>query len=208
MALFWYTSYVMTRVIFFLLRVSVNGADIKTLKSKTPCIFVANHTSMIDSYFMGSRLPSSCLLIGKYGAKKYPLYGKFFSWSKVTYFVKRNDKKQSRSVVKTIIKEIKENNFSLFLFPEGKIIEENKIGPFKKGAFDIAIRSELPIVPIFIENYPSIQDPKSFFIKSGVVKMHVLENIETDNLNNSDILELSNKVREKFVMIKDKKLTS
>jgi lysophosphatidate acyltransferase len=50
---------------------------------------------------------------------------------------------------------MKSRSTSIWMFPEGtrSMREAHDMLPFKKGAFHLAVQSQLPIVPVVCENY-------------------------------------------------------
>ncbi len=61
----------------------------------------------------------------------------------------------------TIIK----NNLSLFIFPEGTRIKDIPLKPFKKGAFVLASRHNLPILPVIFRNTGKITPPDTIWFR-------------------------------------------
>ncbi|KAK5986852.1 Acyltransferase AGPAT4 [Trichostrongylus colubriformis] len=68
--------------------------------------------------------------------------------------------------------------------------------PFKKGAFNIAVRGGFPIVPIVLSNYqPFYSKTDRYFMSDGEVIAQVLSSISTKGLTEKDVPTLSEKVR-------------
>ena len=70
---------------------------------------------------------------------------------------------------------MKSRDLSLWLFAEGtrSMREYHDMLPFKKGAFHIAIRAGVPIVPIVVENYWRLYRKDVF--ESGTIKVKGME---------------------------------
>jgi 1-acyl-sn-glycerol-3-phosphate acyltransferase len=85
---------------------------------------------------------------------------------------------------------------SVCLFPEGTRSESDSIGPFKKGAFRLAIESGHPIVPVVISGARDLLPKGSFvFRREADVRVQVLDPIDTSALHESDVQALADRVR-------------
>jgi len=51
----------------------------------------------------------------------------------------------------------------MWMFPEGTRSKKPELIPFKKGAFQVAVQNNLPIVPLVISPYSFIDDRKKVF---------------------------------------------
>lgn len=86
---------------------------------------------------------------------------------------------------------------SVMFFPEGTRSRNGKLNRFKAGAFDLAIREGIPILPMVIDGTQNTLPKRSW--KFGVakhIKLKILDPIATDSLEKSDIRELTNEVRQ------------
>ena len=64
---------------------------------------------------------------------------------------------------------------SIAIAPEGTRSLSDRLGPFKKGAFHIAMQAGVPIVPIVIRNAGELMWRNSFWLRPGTVDVRVLE---------------------------------
>ena len=55
----------------------------------------------------------------------------------------------------------------MFIFPEGTRNRSGRLLPFKKGAFHLAIQTQLPIVPVVISCYNSFLDHEKKIFDDG-----------------------------------------
>lgn len=69
-----------------------------------------------------------------------------------TFFLDRNDIKKSLQTLTNFGKFIKENKTFGVIFPEGSRNKNGSVGEFKPGAFKIAKKEFLPIIPFTINN--------------------------------------------------------
>jgi 1-acyl-sn-glycerol-3-phosphate acyltransferase len=65
------------------------------------------------------------------------------------------------------------------VFPEGTRGEGEKLLPFKKGGFVLAIETGTPIAPIIVANTEAVLPKKSWRIESGDVEVRIGQPIET-----------------------------
>lgn len=90
-----------------------------------------------------------------------------------------------------------DENLSVVIYPEGTIPANNKMIPFKNGAFKLAIEKQVPIVPVVnLNNWWFLQN--GGFFKSngrpGIPRIIVGDPIETKGLTDKNVNELKEKV--------------
>lgn len=113
--------------------------------SDVPTVFVSNHQSFLDIYTLLT-LGRSFKFISKRGIFVIPIIG----WAMFllgTIPLKRMDSRSQLDCFKRCIDLLKKGA-SVFFFPEGTRSMDGKLGSFKKGAFTVAAKTDVPIVPI------------------------------------------------------------
>lgn len=119
-----------------------------------PWVAVANHPSWIDGPVLAAIMPRSChFVVGEVFARR-PLSG--FVLRRIgTEFVERIDREQG--VSDTIrLSELAGRGRRLVMFPEGGLGRSPGLRRFHMGAFVIAARAGVPVVPITIQGTRSI----------------------------------------------------
>lgn len=164
------------------------------LDSKRPYIFCPNHFSYADIPVMGLN-PHNTIFVGKNDMEHIPLFG--FMYRKLHITVNRQDLKSRSSTFKKSLKAIDKGK-SLVIYPEGGIVTKGEplMGPFKDGAFRIAIEKQIPIVPVTLPNNWIILPPEEFLIRWKPVKIIIHEPIETLGMTAKDVAALKGIVRE------------
>ena len=109
-------------------------------------ILVANHPSAFED--IGIPALFDVHPLAKMGVRKWFLLGKI-SAAAGTLFVKRDSKESRRAVVDEIIKDIQQGH-NIAIFPEGGCKGRRIFETFQYGAFDISIRTGIPVLPVFL----------------------------------------------------------
>jgi 1-acyl-sn-glycerol-3-phosphate acyltransferase len=117
------------------------------LPAGTPCLYVANHSSYIDIPLLFKAIPGFLNIVGKSSLAKVPLWGPIFG---STYITVNRDSAVSRGRAMVQARQSLEAGRSVVIFPEGKISPTpgEQMLPFKDGAFQLAIATGVPIVPV------------------------------------------------------------
>lgn len=55
----------------------------------------------------------------------------------------------------------------IWIFPEGTRNADGKLRQFKKGAFNLAVQAQIPIVPLVISSYNGFYNKKQKLFTSG-----------------------------------------
>ena len=171
------------------------------LSSKSAYIFVANHVSMIDIMLMGSTIRNHPIVfIGKKELEKIPFFG--YVYKKTMILVDRSSNESKKNVFKQTEKKLKEG-ISIVIFPEGTVPSlDVTLGPFKHGAFSIAIDHKTPIVPMtFLDNKKRFPWSYGGLLAGskgspGRLRVKIHDPIITKNMTRKDVNTLCNKVRE------------
>jgi len=176
------------------IRVEVEGEEHLLTK---PAILLSNHQSMLDILFVGRMMPQKTSIMAKRSLQFTPL-GPFMLMSGAVFIDRGNNARAVRSI-EAAGELMRDRKVSIWIYPEGTrhLSEEPDLLPFKKGAFHLAVKSGIPIVPIVTENYWKIY--RQGFFGTGVVKIRVLPPILTEGLTVNDVPELTTRVRDQML---------
>ncbi|XP_038882495.1 1-acyl-sn-glycerol-3-phosphate acyltransferase BAT2, chloroplastic-like [Benincasa hispida] len=135
----------------------------------SPAVFVSNHQSFLDIYTLLT-LGRSFKFISKTAIFLFPIIG----WAMFMMGViplKRMDSRSQLDCLKRCMELIRKGA-SVFFFPEGTRSKDGKLGAFKKGAFSVAAKTKVPVVPITLVGTGSIM-PAGFegILNKGSVKV-------------------------------------
>jgi len=122
--------------------------DRKNLKRKKTYMIVSNHQSQLD-ILVNFTLFAHFKIVSKKEIFQVP----FIGWNMLlnNYIqLKRGDKKSIEEMIKNCEKSIDQGN-SIFFYPEGSRSKDGEIKPFKLGAFSIAQKKKIPLLPILID---------------------------------------------------------
>ncbi|CAN8326646.1 unnamed protein product [Cochlearia groenlandica] len=125
---------------------NINIEGLENLPSSdTPAVYVSNHQSFLDIYTLLS-IGRCYKFISKTGIFVIPIIGWAMSMMGVVP-LKRMDPRSQVDCLKRCM-ELLKKGASVFFFPEGTRSKDGRLGPFKKGAFTVAAKTGVPVVPI------------------------------------------------------------
>jgi len=169
--------------------------SIERLNAHTPCVFVSNHQSSLDMLPCAATVPFRTVSLGKQSIRWIPFFGQFY-WISGNILINRSNRKKAFASMAKTAKSLKERDISVWIMPEGTRNYDNDILPFKRGAFHTAINAKVPIVPVSISSYSSINLNK---FHAGVIMMKVHDPIDTEKLSSHEIPELTEQVRHTII---------
>ena len=170
----------------------INVTGLENIDKKKQYIVIANHESALDIFLGIGKIPLQIRMVSKIGVKKLPIIGRlmvrlFF------VFVDRTNTKESVKNLNETMKKITQHNISLFIFPEGSRRKNVPLLPFKKGAFVLGIKNNLPILPIIFRNTGTITPPDTIWVRKRKVDVDILPEVSTNDLNIKDLEKLRDK---------------
>lgn len=169
---------------------------LKSPLPKAPFIIVSNHTSYLDIFLLPSILPKHPFaFLGKAEILKYPIVRTYFKALNIPVY--RKDKSKAGQALGQA-KKAMEGGWSIVIFPEGTIPEENipQMYPFKNGAFRLAKNLNVPILPLtFTQNFHLFSDPTHILgpAHPGVVEVHIHPFISVEEIAACSAEEISDK---------------
>ncbi|XP_072956681.1 1-acyl-sn-glycerol-3-phosphate acyltransferase BAT2, chloroplastic isoform X2 [Typha angustifolia] len=145
-------------------------------RQRMPAVYVSNHQSFLDIYTLLT-LGRCFKFISKTSIFLFPIIG----WAMFFLGViplRRMDSRSQLDCLKRCI-DLVRKGASVFFFPEGTRSKDGKLGVFKKGAFSVAAKTGVPVVPITLMGTGSLMPPgMEANLNSGLVKVVIHKPIE------------------------------
>ena len=152
-----------------------------------PVLYVANHPSMIDPYFVGYALQKQlgAVIAGDLWFERIPIISKWFK-SYGCVFVDRVNPRRGLKGILAGVENLKKGH-NLIMFPEGevtRIISNESVAEFQSGGFKLATKARVPITPIALIGTADVYSAHEVFgkLKKGTVTVKILEPY-TDHLH-------------------------
>uniref|UniRef100_A0A0V0J6S9 1-acylglycerol-3-phosphate O-acyltransferase n=1 Tax=Schistocephalus solidus TaxID=70667 RepID=A0A0V0J6S9_SCHSO len=157
----------------------IYGLD--TYDDKQQYIFVINHQSFIDVLSLCDlwREPSS--VIAKEVLRYFGPVGLIMHYCKMI-FIRRSNHEKALEVMREAAELVKRDKINLFMFPEGTRCNTGRLMPFKKGAFHLAIQTQIPIQPIVISCYNKFLNHSERLYSPVPYGVYLLPPIQTKGL--------------------------
>lgn len=162
---------------------------------KENCLYVANHQSLFDIPVLLAGIKRPMGFIAKNEIKKVKIIS---DWMEMIHcvFIDRENIRESVKAINKGIDNLKQG-YSMVIFPEGTRSKDGKMGDFKKGSMKLALKSDVPVVPVVINGtYKLREGNKNNKIKSGKVKIIIKKPIYLDKLEKEDKSKLADSVRD------------
>lgn len=175
-------------------RVRVHGLE-RIVPGRT-YVFVSNHQSIYDIPVIFASLPFQLRIIAKESLGRFP----FLGWHLRRAGHRLVDRKRPDRVgILEWAASLPGKGASLIVFPEGTRSPDGRVGPFKAGAFLLALQAGLPIVPVSVVGSRHVMTKGHLTTRPGRVRLIVHEPVETvmtANPATSEVRALAARVRE------------
>lgn len=149
------------------------------LSQQRPAIFIFNHQSLLDSMVLAHMLKHDVVCFCKKELANNVLIGPLLRQVD-TIFIDREGENQ-RAVFRQAEAVLKSGR-SLVIAPEGTRSTLGTIQQFKEGAFLLAKKTGLPIIPIVLHNVKDALPNGGFMIRPAKIQVTVLEPIQADGI--------------------------
>lgn len=171
--------------------VNVTGLD--KIDTSKPHVYAVNHASALDIPVLYVNLPFQFRIAFKKELLSYPVIGWHLKRSGQVCIDQQNPS-HSISSIRAALKGLKAG-LPLVIYPEGGRTPDGEIKPFLAGAFFLAIKAQVDIVPVALVGTYELLPMNTYHIKSRPLEMRVGEPISTAGLTLRDLETLSAKVQ-------------
>jgi 1-acyl-sn-glycerol-3-phosphate acyltransferase len=127
---------------------------------------------------------------------KLPFFGLYFKLSG-DIPVNRGDR-ESGGAALSKARWYLDRGMPVMIFPEGTRSRDGRMGPFKPGAFRLAIEAQVPVLPVAVTGSADGMPKGSPWIRPTLVLIRVLEPVETKGMTGADVVRLMETVRERI----------
>lgn len=177
------------------IRVEIEGED--HLTAHRPCVFIFNHQSTVDILIIARLLRRDATAVVKRELRNNPVFGLPFRWAEVV-FIDRFDRERAIEALRPVVETLR-GGISIAVAPEGTRSLERRPGPFKKGAFRMAMAAGVPIVPIVIAHTRDLMPKGSLVLRSGPVHVSVGPPIWTEHWSPEELDQRIAEVRQLYL---------
>ena len=171
--------------------VTVTGLE--RLDLRHPRVYAANHLSALDIPVLYRYLPFQFRIAFKKELLSFPGVGWYLKQSGQICLDQQNPVRSVGSI-RTALKDLR-TGMPLVIFPEGGRTDDGSIKPFLPGAFFLAIKAQVDIIPVAVVGTFELLPMNTFHIKCRPLEMRVGEPIPTAGLTMRDLEALSNRVK-------------
>lgn len=171
-------------------KLEVTGRE--NLPEKAPVVYVPNHQGYADIIVLCAALDTiQTGFVAKSTLEKVPFYGEWIKLIRSVLIERDNVRESVKAISRGI--ELIEQGFSLVIFPEGTRSKGPEMGKFKPGAFKLATKPQVPIIPVTINGtWKGLE--KEGCLQPATMHVHIHPAIETAGLEKKEERALPEKV--------------
>lgn len=183
---------VLDRIVLYLAGIRIETVGAEKVEPGKGYVYVSNHRSYADAPAVFVGLPGDLRFLAKKELYKIPLVS-FALKTMGMIEVDRSDHEAAASSVDRAVLHL-QNGRCVILFPEGTR-NRNPQGmlPFKKGAFVLAIKAGVPIVPVTLIGAENAIQPDTIFLYPARIRLIIGDPIPTSGMD----LEMRDQLLEK-----------
>lgn len=156
-------------------------------------VVIANHESTADPFLL-SWLPWDMRWVAKEELFKPPLVGWAMHWSG-DIPLRRGDGDSVRVTMAECERALAAG-ISVMMFPEGTRSKDGELLKFKDGAFKLAIRAGVPVLPVAIAGTKEMRPKHSKWFGKARAGARILAPVPTEGLSEADVPTLRDRCRD------------
>ncbi len=156
-------------------------------------VMVANHLSLLDVLVL-FRLFTHFKWVSKIENFRLPLVG----WNmRLNGYIEliRGDRESVAKMLAECRRTLRKEN-SIMMFPEGTRSPDGRLRSFKQGAFELALDTEKPILPIVVQGTADALPKRGFVLRGRHrIRVTVLDELPYESFADRSVAELTDHVR-------------
>lgn len=178
--------------------IELSGSEVEVvgrenLPKDETVLFVSNHQGNFDIPLLLGYIDKPKAFMAKKEMEKMPMVSTWMKYMQCV-FMDRDNPRESLKAIKQGSEKLKEG-YSMVIFPEGTRSEDGQLKEFKQGAFKLATKSKVPIVPVTISGSNRIMEKGSIKINPAKVRIVIAEPVEVTEEYVKDTKLLSEKIK-------------
>lgn len=164
-------------------RVEIEGLG--NIDRDHPQLFTVNHSGLHDILSLAAHLPIQFRWIAKKSLFNVPFMGWHMRRSGYIPIDRENPREAARSIMSAAA-EIADG-INAIAFPEGTRSKTGELNEFHSGAFALALRAGVPLVPIVVDGSWRVIAPKSLQVNPGtVIRIKIGQPIEVTSYQKTE----------------------
>lgn len=155
--------------------ITLRVEGLERLRQGENYVFIANHTSLFDipAIWAAVGRTTKIRIIYKHELQYIPFLGWALRYSPFIP-IRRQSSRDGMARITEAVDAIRGGS-SVIVFAEGTRSRTGILGPFKRGAFMLAARSQKPLVPVAIEGAFGIMSPGTLRLQPGAITVRIGE---------------------------------
>ena len=133
-------------------------------------IYVSNHASLFDIPAVIAGVPDEIRILYKKELERIPFFGWGMELGRTYISIDRMRGQDAMQSLDAAAGKIR-NGASVLLFAEGTRTSDGNLQQFKRGAFNLAVKAGVPVVPLTIKGSFNILPKNSFRIRPGDITL-------------------------------------
>jgi len=171
------------------------------IRDDTTYVMVANHLSLLDILVL-FRIFKHFKWVSKIENFRVPCVG--WNMTLNRYIKLRRGDRESVKEMMAACERTLHAGSSIMMFPEGTRSKTGVLQPFKTGAFELAIRARVPLLPIVLSGTSDILPKRGFVLRGRhPISITVLDPIPPERFVDMDAKALTELTRQIFVEHQD-----
>jgi 1-acyl-sn-glycerol-3-phosphate acyltransferase len=182
------------RAVLTVCGITVKVVGLENLDLTRSHVYVSNHASMLDIPAILASIPDQIRIVYKKELEAVPIFGWGLKWGHYIGIDRRKGSEARRNLEEAAEKI--RNGASVLLYAEGTRTLDGKLQSFKRGAFNLALRAGVPVIPLTVNGSFHLFPKRSLSVRPGTVTLVLGAPIEVNAADGKEAeLELMEKAR-------------
>ena len=187
------------RIVLALSGVRVTVRGIENVPKDRPVTILSNHQGAYDIPVLQAYMPMQYRWVAKKSLFSIPVIG--WTMTLAGYIdIERDDAGKAYKSIEAAAEKVFSGT-SILIFPEGTRSQDGTLLPFKKGAFRLAMGSDVDILPVAVQGTGGIMKRGRYSITPAAVTLSFAPPISTEG---ATAVELRNRTKEAIAAMLEK----
>jgi 1-acyl-sn-glycerol-3-phosphate acyltransferase len=195
----WRLSHRMARAFLRLAGMPLTVSGLEQVPRGRACVLVVNHTSYLDGAVVVAALGEPVRFVAKRELMEH-FVPRIYLTRMGAEFVERFDAQRSVEDAGHMVARVSAGH-SLLFFPEGTFRRMPGLLPFRMGAFVVAARAGMPVVPVTLRGTRSVLREGQWLFRRGAIRVTFGEPIEPTGTEWNAAVALRDRAREEILRL-------